>query len=220
MGTDNLSLSRRVRLAAMLKDLGERVLYEESWLTAEEKGWVQPIALDGKLNPTQAKKIACDVLTELGDAKTAGSLVDWRGFEVIVKMLLELGGFIVDSPFRYKTLVSRGEIDVAAIRDRYVLFIDCKRYGANRSALSQLKTAACEQRERVEEFLDVFPQLASRLITSAGKYRLIPAIVPWVGSEIVYDSAAVIVPSSRLPSFIRHLDDLAYDVPAFELEIK
>lgn len=188
-------------------------------LSAAEVEWLATVTKNGTLDPDCARELACDVLVQTQDAQLAGILVDWRDFEKLVASLLELADFDVRSPFRYKSLTSRGEMDVVAVRDNTVLFIDCKRYSRSRNTSSHMRAAAFEQRERVEQFVDVFPQLACDLIRSKGKYLLVPLIVPWVGAETVFESSAVIVPCSSLPLFVSRLDGMIHDLPHLVLEL-
>ena len=190
-------------------------------LTESEVAWAKLFCKGENFPPrNNLVSLAAEVLLNLDDPSLAGGILDWRSFEQLISIVLQKVEYICITPYRYFGIErQRREIDVLAYSENRILAIDCKHYSKNRSTISQLKSAASLQKERVLEFIDSFTLTPPGFITKTGSYQIIPLIVPWAGDKIIHHSDALIVPSALLIQFLHSILQYSLDIPSHNLTI-
>ena len=122
------------------------------------------------------------------DLKNLSGLVDYSGFEALVKEILLRNGFSAllnyrftdKSTFKSKTKQNRYEIDVIGIQDKYILIIDAKQW-KNRDSYSAINKAANLQYRRVlalKKNPEIFSNLIQQLVGLNHKKKLPLVLIP------------------------------------------
>jgi len=135
--------------------------------------------------------------------------LNWQDFEKLVAEIFFDNNFRIKQNFRFKTK-NRYEVDILAIRNRYVFCIDCKEWGKGRNKKSGLLTAIDKQEKRLDElkkFLKSNPIAKNMLDVNMKKQKLIPLIVTWMQEDIIRESDTLVVPIWKLNDFLLELEN-------------
>ena len=126
---------------------------------------------------------------------------DWKEFEDLCAQVLERNGWKIRRNYRFKT-ERRYEIDILATLGNKNLAIDCKHWGIRSGKASQLRIAAGNQMERVNQLKKIkfLYQFAQK------EFETFPVIVTWHEEKLIKEGNVWIVPVSKLNSFILDLD--------------
>jgi len=128
---------------------------------------------------------------------------NWQEFEQLVAKIHENNNFLVKQNFRFKT-GRRYEIDVIAVKNNFVLCVDCKEWSRGRYKKSGLVGAVKKQEERVnqlERFLKA-NLLARKSLKLGSNYQIHPAIVTWLQEDLIKESNTFVIPVWKLNSFL------------------
>ncbi|MDH5438986.1 MAG: restriction endonuclease [Candidatus Bathyarchaeota archaeon] len=143
---------------------------------------------------------------ELGaDLERVCRLLRWREFEDISALAFEARGFSVMKHFRFKDLDKRWEIDILALKNPFVLSVDCKhwRKSLRRSALSRIVES---QVKRTQALYKVSPQLHARSDIAGWRSAMfIPLILSLIPSPTKFHQNVPIVPVFQLRNFITEM---------------
>lgn len=121
------------------------------------------------------------------DIQKLSNLLDFNGFEALIKQILLKNGYNVVQNYRFSdktdfklnTLQNRYEIDVIGIYNSQVLIIDAKQW-KRKDSYSAINKAANLQLRRalaLKENLDIFSNLISNLL---GKHNSIKTKLPFI----------------------------------------
>jgi Holliday junction resolvase-like predicted endonuclease len=128
---------------------------------------------------------------------------NWQEFEQLVAKIHENNNFLVKQNFRFKT-GRRYEIDVIAVKNNFVLCVDCKEWSRGRYKKSGLVGAVKKQEERVnqlERFLKA-NLLARKSLKLDSNYQIHPAIVTWLQEDLIKENNTFVIPVWKLNSFL------------------
>ena len=126
---------------------------------------------------------------------------DWKEFEELCAQILERNSWNIRKNFRFKT-ERRYEIDILATLGNKSLAIDCKHWSIRSGKASQLRIAAENQKERVNQLKKIkfLYQFAQK------DFETYPLIVTWYEEKLIREGEVWIVPVSKLNSFLLDLD--------------
>lgn len=168
------------------------------------------------------------------DLKDLSHLLDFKGFEVLIKELLLKNGFHAinnfrftdNSPYKSKTKQKRYEIDVIGINRNHVLVIDAKKWN-KKDSFSAMCKAADLQHQRVLALKKnpdaVFSMLSHLLGTRKLQKRylplyLIPIMVTYEENKKYQNLNRIpLVPISRFNSFLQEFQDHLEYLPTVKI---
>ncbi|TFF85854.1 MAG: hypothetical protein EU517_01165 [Promethearchaeota archaeon] len=158
------------------------------------------------------------------DISFLSTLLDYKGFEALVKLILNESNYYTlknyrfsdKSNFQSKTKQSNYEIDVVGIDQKMLLIIDCKQwkrkdsYGAmNKAANLQLRRALA-LKKNPEIFSEMLRELVgiNKLQNLKPPFLLVPLMVTLENNWInINEKSIPIVSIHRFNSFLQELDD-------------
>lgn len=127
------------------------------------------------------------------ELEEAFQLFDWKDFEELVSEIFEKHNYKVTSNFWFK-VEKRYQIDFLAEKGDVILAVDCKQWGKHRYKSSSLKREASKHMVRAE-----------KLKVKFSNKKIIPIIITLVDEGIYEFGDVIIVPISKLNSFLCQL---------------
>ncbi|MFX1558386.1 MAG: hypothetical protein ACFFC9_14125 [Promethearchaeota archaeon] len=165
------------------------------------------------------------------DIQKLSNLLDFNGFEVLIKQILIMNGYKAINNFRFtdktdfklKTLQKRYEIDVIGILDSHLLIIDAKQWkrkdsysAINRAAYLQLQRALALQKNiyifscLIRELLGNYNSIRHKL-----PFKLIPIMVTLEDNSIRISENSI--PLVGIYYFNSFLQELKTNLPYFNI---
>jgi len=157
--------------------------------------------------------LAVKALEKGADPERVCRKLDWREFEEIATIALNLNGYNTTKHFVFKHSEMKREIDLVGVRATLALCIDCKHwmYGWQ---ISKIRVAARRQIERTEALAAEASNNADRLgLCHATRYVFQPLLVTLADIPTRTVENVPIVPILRTRAFLSELADLS--VPPF-----
>jgi len=163
------------------------------------------------------------------DIQKLSNLLDFNGFEALIKQILLKNGYNVVQNYRFSdktdfklnTLQNRYEIDVIGISDSQVLIIDAKKW-KRKDSYSAINKAANLQLRRalaLKENLDIFSNLISKLL---GKPSSIKTKLPFILIPVMVtlEDNSIRISENNIPlvgiyHFNSFLQELRINLPYF-----
>ncbi|MFX1374363.1 MAG: NERD domain-containing protein [Promethearchaeota archaeon] len=157
------------------------------------------------------------------DIREISEIIDYSGFETLIKEILEKNGYTTTKNFRFsdksnfksKTTQKRYEIDIIGINMNYILIIDAKQWRRKDSFSSINKAADLQYRRTIalERNLDVLSTLIQKLIKNKKTIKkrlpfvLIPMMVTLEDNSIKINNNQIpLVSIYQLNSFLLELE--------------
>ncbi len=129
----------------------------------------------------------------------------WRDFEGLVSEAFEESGFRTRRNLRFSHGKKRYEIDVVAMERPRLVAADCKHWGLRSGKSSALKTASLAQLRRAVDLGKKAQEVPGIDVGGWGEATIIPCIITLYEERIVENGGVLVVPLSRLNSFIEEL---------------
>jgi len=163
--------------------------------------------LDGFLQTSALQRVSLAMRAlELGaDYERVSGFLEWKEFESLAAIALEMHGYSVSANIRFKQGGRRWEIDVVGCRTPLVVCMDCKHW---RHGLypSRLRRAVDEQVKRTLAFSESVPNPAVRVeCASWERARFIPVVVSLLPASFKFHERTPIVPILQLQDFLTQL---------------
>jgi len=165
------------------------------------------------------------------DIQKLSNLLDFNGFETLIKQILIKNGYNVTNNFRFtdktdfklNTKQNRYEIDVIGIVDSQILIIDAKQWkrkdsysAINKAANLQLRRALALQKN-----IEIFSYLISNLL---GKYNSIKSKLPFtlIPVMVTLEDNSIRINENNIPLvgiyyFNSFLQELKINLPYFNI---
>jgi len=118
----------------------------------------------------------------------------WQNFERLAAFIFEENDFQVEISKVKTKNKKRRQFDVIAKKKGKTFLVECKKWAGNRYRLSALRAAVKKHKERLEFYKDITNENA------------IPIIVTLIEEELLFFDDVLIVPISKLNSFINEED--------------
>jgi len=141
---------------------------------------------------------------------------NWRYFEELCCRLFSEASFHALRGLHFSYEGKRYEVDVVALRDPYVIVIDCKRW--RRAMRSRVEVFANRHLERCKALAKELWHL-KRLNALIGKWRtakIVPILLTLLEESVKLVNGVAIVPLFKLRGFIKELPYLLEDLTVFE----
>lgn len=135
----------------------------------------------------------------------------WRDFEGVVSDAFEASGFRTLRNLRFSHNKKRYEIDVVAMERPRLVLADCKHWGLRSGKSSALKTACLAQLRRAVDLGKKAHEVPGIDIGLWGEATIVPCIVTLHEERIIENGGVLVVPLSRLNSFIEELRSGYFD---------
>jgi hypothetical protein len=143
---------------------------------------------------------------ELGaDYERVSGFLEWKEFENLAALALEMHGYTVTANIRFKQGGRRWQMDVVGCRKPLVVCVDCKHW---RHSLypSKLGRAVDEQVKRTLAFSESLPNPAVRIeCASWENARFVPAVVSLAPLSFKFYEGTPVVPILQLQDFLSQL---------------
>lgn len=163
--------------------------------------------LDGFLQTNALQRVSLAVRAlELGaDYERVSCFLDWKEFESLAAVALEVHGYKVIANMRFRQGGRRWEMDIVGCRKPLVVCIDCKHWRHGLYA-SRLRGAVDEQAKRTLAFSESLPNpTVSVECASWEKARFVPVVVSLMGASFKFHNGTPIVPILQLQDFLAQL---------------
>jgi hypothetical protein len=139
-----------------------------------------------------------------GDVEELGRLIGWMDFEILIQKALEAYGYEVIHAFRFSHGKRRWEVDLLALRNPFILCIDCKHMLRRQG--SSLKRGAEHNNVRAKSLGESLESLEEKLSINSWKRALIlPIIVSLLAPPFQEYKGCPIVPILKLRNFLSEL---------------
>lgn len=145
---------------------------------------------------------------------------EWKEFEKLCSRILEQYGFETFLNVRLKVLRKVRELDVVALREPWVLAVDCKRWARRRE--SHLRLAARAHKARCELLARELPgvvEVAAR-VAKWREARVVPVIVDVHETVMKMFEGVPIVPLRKLPAFLDEFEAFADELYVVKVALK
>jgi hypothetical protein len=163
--------------------------------------------LDGFLQTSALQRVSLAMRAlELGaDYERVSGFLDWKEFESIAAVALEVHGYTVKPNLRFRQGGRRWEMDIVGCRRPLVVCVDCKHW---RRGLypSKLRGAVDEQVKRTVAFSESLPNPAVRVeCASWEETKFVPVVVSLVPASFKFHNGTPVVPILQLQDFLAQL---------------
>ena len=158
------------------------------------------------------------------DIKKVSEIIDYNGFEVLIKEILSAHNYYCIKNFRFsdnsnlktKTSQKRYEVDIIALYLKYILFIDAKQWRRRDSyrSLSKAANLQCRRARVLKNNPEVLGDLIQKLLGKGLNFKvklpllIIPIMITLEDNSIkINESQIPLVSIYELNSFIHELHD-------------
>ncbi|HVP16287.1 MAG TPA: NERD domain-containing protein [candidate division Zixibacteria bacterium] len=174
--------------------------------------------LDGFLQTNSLQRVSLALRAlELGaDYERVSGFLEWKEFESLAAVALEMHGYAVTRNVRFRQGGRRWEIDIVGCRRPLVVCVDCKhwRHGLHPS---KLRGAVDEQVKRTMAFSEALPNPTVRVeFASWDEARFVPAVVSLVPASFKFHERTPVVPILQLRDFLAQLPMCLDSLRSFE----
>ena len=162
---------------------------------------------DDFLQTTTLQRVKLATLAfKLGaDYERVCSCLDWKEFEDVAAIALEMCGYEVTSNVRFRQGGRKWELDIVGCRRPIVVCIDCKHWLRGLYP-SKLKRVVDEQLERTAAFSESFPNPAVRVeCASWEEARFVPVILSLMPASFKIYKKTPLVPILQVQDFLTQL---------------
>jgi len=135
----------------------------------------------------------------------------WRDFEGVVSDAFEANGFRTLRNLRFSHEKRRYEVDVVALERPRLVAVDCKHWGLRPGKGTALRAASLAQLRRTVNLGKKAQEIPGIDIGGWGEVTLVPCIVTLYEEMIVENGGVLVVPISKLNSFIEELRSGYFD---------
>lgn len=135
----------------------------------------------------------------------------WKDFEGVVSDAFEASGFRTLRNLRFSLHKKRHEIDVVALERPRVVAADCKHWGIRAGKCAALKSASVAQLRRALDLGAKGLEIPGLDISGWGEAKIVPCIVTLHQEGIIENGGVLVVPLSKLNSFIEELRSGYFD---------
>ena len=150
-------------------------------------------------------KLAVKAVQMGADVERVSDFLEWREFETICSLALELNGYITAKNVRFKHEGKRWEIDIVGCKKPLVICVDCKQWhhGLHPSTLNKIAEA---QTARVKAFVDTLPIKTLNLpCTKWGSAVFVPVILSLISVSFKFYDGVPVVPILQFQDFLQQL---------------
>ena len=178
---------------------------------------------DGKVLaalPNQRVKIAAEALRLGADSERVCVWLEWREFESVATMAVEVYDYRVLKNLRFKdTRGKRWEIDLLACRQPCILSVDCKHW--QRSWTKAPIVAVAEQQvRRTEALAEVLPRFHEKIGLNEWKEaRIFPVVLSLIQGPMTFHRQTPIVSVLQLQDFLSKMPANAGSLTHFRQEL-
>ena len=167
-------------------------------------------------NTLQRVSLAVRALGLGADSERVSNLLEWKEFESLAAVALEMHGYTVIANMRFRQGGRRWEMDIVGCRKPLVVCIDCKHWHHGLYP-SRLKTAADEQAKRTLAFSESLPNPTVRIDCASWKEsRFVPVVVVLMGAGFKFHNGIPVVPILQLQNFLTQLPMCLDSVKSFD----
>jgi len=135
----------------------------------------------------------------------------WKDFEGVVSDAFEANGFRTIRNLRFSHDKRRYEVDVVALERPRLVAVDCKHWGLRAGKGSALRAASLAQLKRAVNLGKKAQEIPGIDIGGWGEAALVPCIVTLYEERVVENGGVLVVPLSKLNSFIEELRSGYFD---------
>jgi len=150
----------------------------------------------------QRMKLAIKAVNWGANPKTVCKPLGWDEFEDFAEFSLKAGGYRTFKHFRFKSDKRRYEIDIIALKQPFMLSIDCKHWKRSwlRAATSKIVTS---QLDRTNAFCSSLSQHVTKLTIETWKeITIVPVIVTLSETPFKICEGTPVVPITSLQDFL------------------
>lgn len=137
--------------------------------------------------------------------------LDWKDFEGVVSDAFDANGFRTLRNLRFSHEKKRYEIDVVALERPRLVAVDCKHWGLRAGKSSALRAASLAQLRRAVNLGKKAQEIPGMDIAAWGEATVVPCIVTLYEERVVENGGVLVVPLSRLNSFVEELRSGYFD---------
>lgn len=144
----------------------------------------------------------------------------WKDFEKLCSRILERSGFETMTNVRFKASEGVRELDVLALREPWLLAVDCKRWARRRE--SHLRVAARSQKARCNALAREIARVDA-LAARVARWRevnLVPVVVSVHETLMKVFEGVPIVPLRKLPSFLDEFEAFVDEIYVVKVALK
>ena len=156
-------------------------------------------------NNLQRVSLALRALELGADYERVSGFLEWREFESLAAVALEMHGYAVAHNMRFRQGGRRWEMDIVGCRRPLVVCVDCKHW---RHGLcpSKLRGVVDEQVKRTMAFSESLPNPTVRFeCASWDEARFVPVVISLVPASFKFHEGTPIVPILQLQDFLTQL---------------
>jgi len=137
--------------------------------------------------------------------------LEWKDFEGVVSDAFEANGFRTMRNLRFSHEKRRYEVDVVALERPRLVAVDCKHWGLRAGKGSALRAASLAQLKRAVNLGKKAQEVPGIDIVGWGEVTLVTCIVTLYEERVVESGGVLVVPLSKLNSFIEELRSGYFD---------
>lgn len=150
----------------------------------------------------QRMKLAIKAVNWGANPKTVCKPLDWDEFEDFAEFSLKAGGYRTFKHFRFKSVKRRYEIDIIAVKQPFILSIDCKHWKRSWQRVATSKIVA-SQVDRTNAFYLSLSQCVTKLHVEAwNQIIIVPLIVTLSETPFKICEGTPVVPITSLQDFL------------------
>jgi hypothetical protein len=137
--------------------------------------------------------------------------LEWKDFEGVVSDAFEANGFRTIRNLRFSHEKKRYEVDVVALERPRLVAVDCKHWGLRAGKGSALRAASLAQLKRAVNLGKKAQEVPGMDMGGWGEATVVPCIVTLYEERVVENGGVLVVPISKLNSFIEELRSGYFD---------
>jgi hypothetical protein len=137
--------------------------------------------------------------------------LEWKDFEGVVSDAFEANGFRTIRNLRFSHEKKRYEVDVVALERPRLIAVDCKHWGLRAGKGSALRAASLAQLKRAVNLGKKAQEVPGMDMGGWGEATVVPCIVTLYEERVVENGGVLVVPISKLNSFIEELRSGYFD---------
>ncbi|MGB9728393.1 MAG: NERD domain-containing protein [Thermoprotei archaeon] len=199
----------------MLNDLIRKILWDLALKRTLNKNDLETLGITDENNPALIISTALRNGFQLNEIL---EILTWQNFELIVAGVYELNNFTTIRNFHFMSQNKRNEIDIIAIRDKYVHVIECKHWIRTRIS-SNISRIVNNHLSKTLLFKNIAEKILAPLTINKSMMILIPVIVIPPKSVPENVSGIPIVTLYQLQDFINKFEDYIDEIEHIPIKI-
>ncbi|MEM3832259.1 MAG: NERD domain-containing protein [Thermoprotei archaeon] len=199
----------------MLNDLIRKVLWDLALKRTLNKNDLEILGITDESNPALIVSTALRNGFQLNEIL---EILTWQNFELIVAGVYELNNFFTIRNLHFTLQNKRNEIDIIAIRDKYVHVIECKHWIKTRIS-GNISRIVNNHLSKMLLFKNIAGKILAPLISNKSIIILIPVIVIPPKSVPEYVAGIPIVTLYQLQDFIDKFEDYMDEIEHIPIKL-